>query len=187
MILQVTEHRDAAALGAAPRIAYRVGDDAAAFSRGPVRLTGRSHVLCFELVQEPAADALLHAAVSLDPAAGYVMRCDRVDFPPGGVAYAHTHEGPGIRVLLTGGIRIETQGRVAAYAPFEAWFESGPEPVFAAASKRRATAFVRCLVLPRHLLGERSIRYVRPEDADKPKPQRYTVFVDEPVEEAVAR
>jgi len=35
------------------------------------------------------------------------------------------------------------------------------------------------MVLPAHLKGQRSIRYVRDEDADKPKPQRYTVFVDE--------
>ena len=38
------------------------------------------------------------------------------------------------------------------------------------------------MVLPRRLLGQSSIRYVRDEDREKPKSQRYTVFVDEPVE-----
>ena len=33
--------------------------------------------------------------VDLDPAAEWLMRCDRVDFEPGGIAYRHTHPGPG--------------------------------------------------------------------------------------------
>ena len=33
-------------------------------------------------------------AVSLEPEEEYLMRCDRVDFPPGGIAYTHTHAGP---------------------------------------------------------------------------------------------
>jgi hypothetical protein len=32
------------------------------------------------------------------------MRCDRIDFPPGGIAYRHTHPGPGIRRLLFGSV-----------------------------------------------------------------------------------
>ena len=45
---------------------------------------------------------------STAPAGDYLLRCDRVDFPPGGEAFLHTHQGPGIRVLLFGSIRIET-------------------------------------------------------------------------------
>ena len=41
------------------------------------------------------------------------MRCDRIDFRPGGVAYRHTHPGPGIRYLLFGQITIDTEGRAA--------------------------------------------------------------------------
>ena len=44
------------------------------------------------------------------------------------------------------------------------------------------SAFVRCMVLPRALQGSPSIRYVRDEDRDRPKSQRYTVFLDEPVQ-----
>ena len=63
-----------------------------------------------------------------------------------------------------------------------AWFESGPEPVFAAASASEETAFVRVLILPREWAGKRTIRYVNEEDEDKPKTQRATVFLDEPIE-----
>jgi hypothetical protein len=86
-----------------------------------------------------------------------------------------------VRVLLHGSIRIDTAGTSESYGPLEAWFEPGPEPVFAAASETEPTAFVRCMVLPAHLLGQSSIRYVRDEDAAKPKRQQYTVFLDEPL------
>ncbi len=59
--------------------------------------------------------------------------------------------------------------------------ESGPEPVFAAASETEATAFVRVMLLPREWEGRRTIRYVDPADEDKPKLQRPTVFFDRPL------
>ena len=107
------------------------------------------------------------------------MRCDRVDFPPGGVAHLHAHPGPGIRCLLAGEIRIETEGCTETYGPFEAWFERGPDPVFAAASPVEETSFVRVMLLPREWEGKRTIRYVSPEDAEKPKTQRATVYLEQ--------
>ncbi len=62
-----------------------------------------------------------------------VIRCDSVSFPPGGCAYLHVHRGPGIRCLLRGSIRIDSEGRSTLYRPGGAWFEPGPEPVFAEA------------------------------------------------------
>jgi quercetin dioxygenase-like cupin family protein len=124
--------------------------------------------------------ALAHPIELADPG-GYLMRCDRVDFPPGGIAYTHTHRGPGIRCLLAGEIRVEVDGRAHTVKPGEAWFEAGPDPVLAFASDRDATAFARVMVLPRELHGKSSIRYVRPEDQDKPKTQKYQVFCDEPI------
>jgi len=183
--LQVVEHRlgdgETVELGPAPRVVYDVERDQARHSTGTCDLRGPMHALAFELVQNGAPGALLSAPVTLPAGNGAVMRCDRVDFPPGGVAYLHTHQGPGIRVLLHGSIRIDTAGRSHSYGPLQAWFEPGPEPVFAAASEREPTAFVRCMVLPGRLRGQSSIRYVNDEDAEKPKPQRYTVFVDEPL------
>jgi len=104
------------------------------------------------------------------------MRCDRVSFSKGGVAYTHIHQGPGIRYCLEGNIRIESEGHVNSYAPGQAWFESGSSPVLAPTSSETETSFVRCFILPRSCKGRSSIRYVRPEDADKPKPQRYRVL-----------
>ena len=110
------------------------------------------------------------------------MRCDRVDFPPGGIAYRHTHPGPGIRCLLAGRIRIESAGRTHEYGPLEPWFESGPEPVLATTSATEPSAFVRVMLLPREWEGRRTISYVDPADAERPKTQRATVYFDEPVE-----
>src|SRR5271170_3395770 len=80
-------------------------------------------VLRFELARaapDPKGRLVLAAPLALDPAEKYLMRGDRVDFPVGGVAYLHRHQGPGIRRLLHGAIRIETQGRNHEVAPGEA-------------------------------------------------------------------
>ena len=66
----------------------------------------------------------------------------------------HTHPGPGLRVLLKGRIRIDTQGTSHEYGPFEWWYETGPDPVYAAASDTEDTAFVRVMVLPGRLEGQ---------------------------------
>ena len=124
---------------------------------------------------------LLEAAMMLDPATPYLLRGDRVDFPPGGEALTHTHKGGGIRCLLNGGIDIHTQGTVHHYAPLQPWFEAGPDPVYAAAAKNEASAFARVMILPRELLGKSSITYVNAEDLDKPKSQKYQVFIDTPI------
>ena len=186
MELQVVEHRlgegDTVELGLASRIIYDIERNGAHHHSGPYSLSGPAHALSFELVPVHTTGALLCASVELPSGEQVLIRCDRVDFPPGGVAYLHTHQGPGIRVLLHGSIRIDTAGTSNRYGPLEAWFEPGPEPVFAAASETEPTAFVRCMVLPGRLRGQSSIRYVRNEDAAKPKPQSYTVFVDEPLE-----
>jgi hypothetical protein len=185
MQLQVVERRlgegESRALEAAQRVVYDLAGNTAEFASDPLTLTGPTHVLCFELVDAASEDAKLSAPVELNGAGSLLLRCDRVDFPPGGCAYLHVHQGPGIRVLLHGTIRIDTDGTSHQYAPLEAWFEAGPVPVFAAASETEPTAFVRCMVLPGELKGKSSIRYVRPEDAEKPKSQRYQVFVDEPL------
>ncbi len=136
----------------------------------------------FELVRTgtPAERApQLEAALALDAPEGYLMRCDKVSFPLGGIAYTHTHQGGGIRRLLAGGIRIETGGKSHDIASGGAWFESGPEPVLALASNESLTSFVRVMILPRALQGKSSIRYVKPEDQDKPKLQQYQMFVDD--------
>ena len=126
----------------------------------------------------------LRLAGRIDPAAiaeDLLIRLDSVAFPPGGTALLHTHQGPGIRCLREGEIRIDTEGRSSSYGPGGAWFESGPEPVFAQASPNVPSRFIRAMVLPRSLLGASSIRYVRNEDRDRPKSQTYRVFAEMPI------
>ena len=140
------------------------------------------------------ADAYAHRtslrlAGRIDPAAiaeELLIRLDSVAFPPGGTALLHTHQGPGIRCLREGEIRIDTEGRSSSYGPGGAWFECGPEPVFAQASMAIPSRFIRTMVLPRSLLGASSIRYVSIEDRDKPKSQTYRVFAERPIELALA-
>ena len=138
--------------------------------------------LVWELSDGAPAGALLSAEVDLDPATDWLMRCDRVDFDPGGIAYRHTHPGPGIRYLLFGRITIDSEGAEHVYAPGEPWFERGPDPVLATTAADEPSAFVRVLVLPVEYAGQRTIRYVDPADADKPKTQRATIFVEQPVQ-----
>ncbi len=127
--------------------------------------------------------ALLTAPITtLEIGDGWLMRCDSVALPPGDCAYQHVHQGPGIRCLLEGGIRVEASGGAHDYAPGEAWFEDGVTPVFAQASADAAMRFIRVMVLPRALHGERSIRYVDEADRDKPKRQTYKIFCDEFIE-----
>jgi hypothetical protein len=165
LTLVLSEHRGGVETEPGNRVVYDLGRDEAHF--GAARVDG--HALVWELAAEPGPGE-------------WLLRCDRVDFPPGGEAFPHTHQGPGIRVLLFGSIRIETQGATHDYAPGEAWFEAGPDPVHAWTHPDEPSAFVRCMVLPRALQGSPSIGYVRDEDRERPKSQRYTVFLDEPVE-----
>ena len=171
-----------------------LGDDEAWFGEGALAFApGTAGVTCwrFELAPASAADGSARGrgvasreklAIRLDrlPGGDLLMRGDSVAFPPGGCAYLHTHQGPGIRCLIEGGIRIDTHGRSTSYGPGGAWFESGPEPVFAQAAGR-ATRFIRVMVLPRALIGKSSIAYVNDDDKARPKSQQYKVYVDAPI------
>src|SRR5262249_17827370 len=108
----------------------------------------------WELRRGAGAGSALRSELKLDPKAAYVIRCDRVDFPARGIAYTHTHRGPGIRCLLSGEIRIKVAGREHLVRPGEAWFEAGPDPVLALASESEPTAFARVMVLPAELRGK---------------------------------
>lgn len=115
------------------------------------------------------------------PKGELLMRGDSVAFPPGGCAYLHRHQGPGIRCLIEGGIRIDTHGRSTSYGPGGAWYEAGPDPVFAQASAESPSRFIRVMLLPRALVGKSSIQYVNEEDKDKPKSQHYKIYADAPI------
>jgi catechol 2,3-dioxygenase-like lactoylglutathione lyase family enzyme len=159
------------------RVVYDIERNEAFY--GAATVEGRA--LVWQLDRGEPEGALLSHDVRLDPFAEWIVRCDRIDFPRGGIAYRHTHPGPGIRYLLRGELEIVSEGRSAFYGPGEAWFESGPEPVLAISSQHSDTAFVRALVLPREWEGKRTVRYVDPADEAMPKLQRATVFFDHPI------
>jgi quercetin dioxygenase-like cupin family protein len=158
------------------RVVYDVGRGEAWFGSVAVQ----EHALVWELAEYGGEGALLSVDVELDPATEWLMRCDRVDFPPGGIAYRHTHPGPGIRYLLFGSLHIDAHGH--AYGPGEAWFEGADDPVLATASEAEDTAFVRVLLLPREWEGRRTISYLDPGDAEKPRLQRATIFLEQPID-----
>jgi hypothetical protein len=123
----------------------------------------------------------LSAYLETLPKGELLMRADSVAFPPGGCAFTHVHQGPGIRCMIDGGIRIDTHGRSTSYGPGGAWYEAGPDPVFAQAAEDRPSRFIRVMILPRALLGKSSIRYVKDEDKDKPRTQSYKIYADAPI------
>ena len=177
MILALYEHSHGVETAGGNVAVYDFDRNTAWF--GAASVPGRA--LVWKLEDQAGTGAKLAAPVALDPAIEWLLRCDRVDFPPGGIAYRHTHPGPGIRCLLHGSIRIESGGETQVYRSLESWFEAGPEPILAVASESEETAFVRAMLLPREWAGKRTIRYVDQADEDKPKLQRATVFFDEPI------
>ena len=122
----------------------------------------------------------LAARLETVPQGALILRGDSVAFPPGGCAYLHRHQGPGIRCLLEGGFRVDTGGHSTSYGPGGAWYEAGPDGVFAQAADR-PTRFIRVMILPRAYLGKSSVEYLNAEDQAKPKSQAYKIYVDMPL------
>jgi hypothetical protein len=168
-------------------------DDEGAAGQGALPLragAGGATIWRWELVTDDSAPAAAGGkiasheklVVQLDtlPNGPLLLRGDSVAFPAGGCAYLHRHQGPGIRCLLEGGIRIDAGGHSVSYGPGGAWFESGPEPVFAQAADR-PSRFIRVMILPLAYLGKSSVEYLREEDKAKPKTQTYKIYADMPI------
>lgn len=159
------------------QLTIRVGASGARLWRWelvPSEFTDRSHALR----SAPATTSALklQAEFDLDPRFTWLMRLDSVTFPPGGTAWTHQHQGPGIRICLSGEITIETEGHSTSYEPGQAWAEKGVIPVLAPTTPDESTTFIRCFLLPEHNLGASSFRTVLPEDRSKPNTQNYHVF-----------
>ena len=189
-LLSLSEHPAGVSVGAGNRVVYDLGADVAHFGAAEVAGPALLWVLTEPSLDSAAvvgaggaesAGVALAAAVDLHDSDRWLMRCDRVDFPPGAVAYRHVHPGPGIRRLLFGELTITTGGVTTAYRAGGTWFESGPEPVYAESSATEETAFVRVMLLPAEWAGRRTIRYTDPADADRPARQRARVFGEEPL------
>jgi hypothetical protein len=123
----------------------------------------------------------LSAPLETLPKGELLLRGDSVAFPPGGCAFLHRHQGPGTRCVFEGAIRIDTHGKSTSYGPGGAWYETGPDPVFAQASADKPTRFIRVMILPRALIGKSSIEYLNEDDKAKPKSQSYKLYADLPI------
>jgi len=185
LIFVLFEYPDGVETGPGPRVVYDLERERAHL--GAAQVPGPA--LVWELGTETGLVADRHKAssalaVEVEPeaASGLLVRCDRVDFPPGGVAYRHDHPGPGIRRLLFGVLTIQSDDETHTYGAGDAWFEGAGYPVLATASESEPTAFVRVLLLPPVWAGRRTIRYLDPADEERPKLQRATVFLEEPIE-----
>jgi hypothetical protein len=163
--LVLTEHPEGVETEPGNRIAYDLERNLAYY--GAARIDGPAVV--WELAEDPGPG-------------DWILRCDRVDFPPGGAAYRHVHPGPGIRRLLHGELTIDSPNGVRTYRTGESWHEGADHPVLATASATEDTAFVRVMLLPAEWAGKRTIRYLDPADAEKPKLQRATILLEHPVE-----
>ncbi len=161
--MRLSEHPDGIELGEGRHVVYDVAANEAFLGGATVS----THAILWELD---------------DPGPGHVVRCDRVDFPPGGVAYRHVHPGPGIRRILRGELTIDRDdGDPRTYRSGESWEEGAEDPVVATASATEDTAFVRVLILPAEWAGRRTIRYLDAADEDKPRLQRATVLLEAPL------
>ena len=164
MKLELSEHDNGLRTGPGSHVVYDVARDTA--YAGAAEVDG--HALLFEVVDEPGPG-------------DWLLRCDRVDFPPGGVAYRHVHPGPGIRRLLHGELTIDRGGDATTYRAGESWYEDADDAVLATSSATEATAFVRVLLLPAEWAGKRTIRYLDPADEEKPKLQRARILLEVPL------
>lgn len=173
MRFSLHERPGGAETAAGARVVYDLARNEAHL--GAARIEGPA--LVWELGGDDAGAALA-VGLELDPGTEWVVRCDRIDFPPGGVAYRHVHPGPGIRRLLHGALTIDAGGHSRTYGPGGAWFEGAGFPVLATASAAEETAFVRVLLLPAEWAGRRTIRHLDPADDAKPRLQRPTVLLE---------
>jgi quercetin dioxygenase-like cupin family protein len=148
-----------------PRVVYDI--DRGEASLGSARVDGPA--LVWELTGAPGPGE-------------WVVRCDRINFPPGGIAYRHVHPGPGIRRILHGELTIDRDGEAHTYRAGESWLEEADDPILATASPTEDTAFVRVMLLPAEWAGRRTIRHLDPADDERPKLQRATVLLEQPIE-----
>jgi hypothetical protein len=140
--------------------------------------TAGQDAFTFRSAPETSSTPKQSAACELDDRYTWLMRCDTVTFPPGGVAFTHLHQGPGIRIVLEGEITIETEGTSHVYGAGQAWAEKGVLPVYAPSTEASGTRFVRCFLLPKQVKGASSLRIIRPEDRTKVNTQSYRVLAE---------
>ncbi|WP_372622809.1 hypothetical protein [Falsiroseomonas sp.] len=158
--------------------------DTAIFATGPAVLAGSGEVWRFDVSDVPTLAApeeyarlILAHPLQRDAAAPFVLRMDRVDFPPEGATPKHGHAGPGIRRLLGGRLLAEVGEAAHRIDAGDAWFETGFDPVIGRALLP-GSAFIRCMVLDAELHGRPTFRAWDAEEAAKPRSTAARQFFD---------
>jgi hypothetical protein len=156
----------------------------AVLARGPGVLAGSGEIWRFDVSEVPVlvapeerARLVLAHPLDRDPATPFVLRMDRVDFPPAGETPKHGHAGPGIRRLLSGRLLAEIAEEAHRIDPGGAWFETGTDPVIGRVLAP-GSAFIRCMVLDVELLGKPTFRAWSAEEAAKPRSASSRLFFD---------
>lgn len=169
--------------------------DQAWFSDGVVNVRGEmegARLWRWELVQPDTAPGEIRGTgiksinagdyeIDIDVSVKRLMRVDRVSFPLGGEALTHVHAAPGVRCLETGNLLLESLGKRYRVWPGDSWVEHGPDRVYAKASQKELSSFVRVMIVPEEYGGRSTITYVRPEDKDRAKLQSYKRYLEEPI------
>lgn len=170
----------------------------ATYTKGEVTITaGREGAMLFrwELVdgqegewpaEQPRMGSLLRMSrkiwsLDLKQNNKWLFRLDMINNPPGLVADVHTHEGPGIRALLSGSFRcLQPSENGAADCPGDPWWESGIEAVISTPHDTEPSKFLRCMILPPSLAGEgNSGTWHRHKIEAPPDWSIWALFVDE--------
>jgi hypothetical protein len=161
-------------------VAVRAGDSGATIwrwdlTKAPAASFASAGLRSLVKLSAPPPDPALRAACSC--AATALLSC------PAAAPLTHVHQGPQASAADRRRWHTHRHGRGAltAFGPGGAWFESGPEEVFAQAAPNRPSRFVRAMILPIALVGKNSIRYVNEADKGKPHSQSYVRFFDVPI------
>jgi hypothetical protein len=159
-----------------------LAEDSAVLTSGAITLDGAGELWRFEVSVVPALTRaeerpalILAHPLPRDPALPFVLRLDRVDFPPAAETPKHGHAGPGIRRLLSGRLLAEVGEEARRIEAGGAWYETGTDPVIGRVLAP-GSAFIRCMVLDAALLGQPSFRAWDAAEAAKPRGAQYRLF-----------
>ncbi len=148
----------------------------------------------FDLVENSKADKPVHGGGatsamrmsreiwSLDIKKGseWLFRLDYIRNPAGQTADVHTHEGPGIRALITGTFHVNQpseEGRAREVG--DPWWETGIEAVISTPSGDVPAKFLRGMVLPKDMIdGRPSGKFLRTLPPAAPGWKVWEMFVD---------
>lgn len=120
-------------------------------------------------------------SLDIQKGSDWLFRLDYIRNPQGQTADVHTHEGPGIRTLLTGTFHCNQpseEGR--ADQPGDPWWETGIEAVISTPSGDCPAKFLRAMVLPSELsVGPRmSGKFLRNKIPSEPGWKVWDCLVD---------